>query len=68
MLALGIETSCDDCSVSVVKHTGEVLFLNRKSQDEVHQKFGGIVPELASREHEKKLLPSLKKSLKRVSS
>ena len=65
-LALGIETSCDDCSVSVVKEDGEVLFLNQKFQDHIHKKFGGIVPELASRQHEEKLLFLIDEALKEV--
>ena len=65
-LALGIETSCDDCSVSVVKEDGEVLFLNQSNQDHIHKNFGGIVPELASRQHEEKLLPLIDQALKKV--
>lgn len=62
-IALGIETSCDDCSVSVVKDSGEVLFLNQKNQDQIHKPFGGIVPELASRHHEDQLLPLINQAL-----
>lgn len=65
-VALGIETSCDDCSVSVVRDSGEVLFLNQKNQDHIHKKFGGIVPELASRRHEDQLLPLVEQALKIV--
>ena len=65
-LALGIETSCDDCSVSVVSENGEVLFLNQNSQDHIHKEFGGIVPELASRQHEQRLLPLIDQALKTV--
>ena len=63
-LALGIETSCDDCSVSIVKADGEVLFLNQQSQEHIHKEFGGVVPELASRQHEEKLLPLIDQALK----
>ncbi len=54
MLILGLESSCDDCSASVVEETasGPVLkSLVRRSQDEIHAPFGGVVPELAAREH-----------------
>jgi N6-L-threonylcarbamoyladenine synthase len=54
MRVLGLESSCDDCSASVVEETpsGPVLrSLVRKSQDEIHAPFGGVVPELAAREH-----------------
>ena len=64
--ALGIETSCDDCSVSVVKDNGEVLFLGQKNQDQIHKSFGGIVPELASRNHEDHLLPLINQALESI--
>ena len=64
--ALGIETSCDDCSVSIVKDNGEVLFLNHKNQDQIHNQFGGIVPELASRHHGDQLLPLIEQALKSI--
>lgn len=64
--ALGIETSCDDCSVSIVQDNGEVLFLNHKNQDHIHKKFGGIVPELASRGHEDQLMSLIDQALKTV--
>lgn len=54
MLILGLESSCDDCSASVVEETerGPVLkSLVRRSQDALHGPFGGVVPELAAREH-----------------
>ena len=54
MLVLGLESSCDDCSAAVVRETpaGPVLLaMTRKSQDELHGPYGGVVPELAAREH-----------------
>lgn len=54
MLLLGLESSCDDCSAAVVEETqaGPVLrSLVRRSQDDLHGPFGGVVPELAAREH-----------------
>ena len=65
-IALGIETSCDDCSVSVVKDDGEVLFLAKQNQNEIHKNFGGVVPELASRHHGDQLLPLIEQALKTV--
>ena len=53
MIILGIETSCDETAVSVCKN-GEILS-NIISSQEIHNKFGGVVPEIASREHEKVL-------------
>jgi len=54
MIVLGIETSCDETSVSIVqenKDGGKVLSEKVLSQVKKHQPFGGVVPELASREH-----------------
>ena len=65
-IALGIETSCDDCSVSVVKDNGELVFLAQKDQNPIHKPFGGVIPELASREHENHILPLIDQALKSV--
>jgi len=54
MLVLGLESSCDDCSAAVVEETPagpRLLSLVRESQDAIHGPFGGVVPELAAREH-----------------
>nr|WP_320131625.1 tRNA (adenosine(37)-N6)-threonylcarbamoyltransferase complex transferase subunit TsaD [uncultured Holophaga sp.] len=54
MLLLGLESSCDDCSAAVVRETPagpEILSLVRRSQDELHAPYGGVVPELAARDH-----------------
>ena len=64
--ALGIESSCDDCSVSVVRDNGELLFLAQKDQNQIHRAFGGVVPELASRDHENHILPLIDQALKVV--
>jgi N6-L-threonylcarbamoyladenine synthase len=51
---LGIETSCDECSASVVEQAGptaRVLSLATHSQIQIHRPFGGVVPEIASRNH-----------------
>ncbi|HJV48095.1 MAG TPA: tRNA (adenosine(37)-N6)-threonylcarbamoyltransferase complex transferase subunit TsaD [Geothrix sp.] len=54
MLVLGLESSCDDCSAAVVEETAagpQLRSLVRESQDAIHGPFGGVVPELAAREH-----------------
>ena len=51
ILTLGIESSCDETSVSVVKNGREVLSNFINSQVPIHEKFGGVVPEIASRNH-----------------
>lgn len=50
-LTLSIETSCDETSVAVLKGGREVLSNIISSQIEIHRKFGGVVPEIASRKH-----------------
>ena len=51
MIVLGIETSCDDTAAAVLDSAPSVLANVVSSQDLIHQRFGGIVPELASRQH-----------------
>ncbi len=51
MLALGIETSCDETAVAVVRDDGEILSNIIFSQIELHQPYGGVVPEIAARSH-----------------
>ena len=65
-LALGIETSCDDTGVSLVRSSGEVLFNEICNQNSIHHKFGGIVPELASRNHSFHILPLVEKALQKI--
>ncbi|MBE5822036.1 MAG: tRNA (adenosine(37)-N6)-threonylcarbamoyltransferase complex transferase subunit TsaD [Clostridiales bacterium] len=51
ILCLGIESSCDETSVAVIKNGRQVLSNVISSQIEIHKKFGGVVPEIASRNH-----------------
>lgn len=51
MLTLAIETSCDETSCAVIKDGREVLSNIISSQIDIHRKFGGVVPEIASRKH-----------------
>src|ERR1700682_2410602 len=51
VLLLGIETSCDDTATAVVRDGVRVLSNVSTNQDEFHAKYGGIVPEIASRRH-----------------
>lgn len=62
MLILGIETSCDETAASVVKDGKEILS-NVVYSQMVHNKYGGVVPELASREHIRTLVPVIKAAL-----
>ena len=51
ILVLGIETSCDETSIAVVKNGREILSNVIATQIEIHARFGGVVPEVASRNH-----------------
>jgi N6-L-threonylcarbamoyladenine synthase len=51
MIILGIETSCDETSAAVVNESHEILSSIVLSQDDIHAPYGGVVPELASRQH-----------------
>src|SRR5437868_8656939 len=60
---LGIESSCDETAAAVVR-SGEHMMSNVVfSQIAVHQQYGGVVPELASREHLRAILPVVRKAL-----
>ncbi|MFA4818030.1 MAG: tRNA (adenosine(37)-N6)-threonylcarbamoyltransferase complex transferase subunit TsaD [Parcubacteria group bacterium] len=66
---LGVETSCDETAVSVIRATGkniEVLSNTVSSQVKLHARWGGVVPNLAAREHLKNILPVLSLSLSRA--
>lgn len=56
-LILGIESSCDETAAAVVSHEGEVRSSVVASQVDTHGKYGGVVPELASREHLRSIVP-----------
>ena len=63
MLVLGIESSCDETAAAVVSDGREMLSSVISSQIEKHRPFGGVVPELASREHLDKIQPIVEKAL-----
>ena len=63
MRVLGIETSCDETAVAVYDGVAGLLAHEVYSQVDLHAAYGGVVPELASRDHLRKLLPLLKKTL-----
>ncbi len=67
MLVLGIETSCDETAAAVVRDGHEILSSVIASQINMHRPFGGVVPELASREHLDKIEPILTEALDRAS-
>jgi len=62
-MILGIETSCDETSVALLDRDGSVKVNLIASQIERHQPFGGVVPEIASREHLQHLFPLVERAL-----
>jgi N6-L-threonylcarbamoyladenine synthase len=64
VLVLGIDTSCDDTSAAVVHNGTEIISNVISSQTDIHKKYGGIVPELASRRHIEMIWPVVDESLK----
>ena len=60
---LGIETSCDDTAVSVVRDGTLILSNVIAAQTEMHKKYGGIIPEIASREHLMAIMPTVDAAL-----
>jgi N6-L-threonylcarbamoyladenine synthase len=66
MLVLGIETSCDETAAAVVLDGSEIVSSVIASQVETHKRFGGVVPELASREHLDKIVPIVEEAFERA--
>lgn len=64
MIVLGVETSCDETSVSIVKDGKEVLSNIIYTQIDIHKLYGGVVPEVASRHHLKKITYVFDQALK----
>jgi N6-L-threonylcarbamoyladenine synthase len=64
MLVLGIETSCDETGVAVYCNQRGLLAHRLYSQIDMHAQYGGVVPELASRDHIRKTLPLIQQTLK----
>jgi len=60
---LGIETSCDETAAAVVTQEGEIVASVVASQDELHAKYGGVVPEVASRRHLDLIAPVIEEVL-----
>ncbi len=59
---LGIESSCDDTSAAVLKNNK--ILANIMANQNVHEKYGGVVPELASRAHQQNIIPVVNEALK----
>ena len=66
MLVLGIETSCDETAAALVRDGHEIVSSVIASQIKTHERFGGVVPELASREHLDKIVPIVEEAFTRA--
>ena len=64
IIILGIESSCDDTSAAVLKN--EAILSNEIAGQQVHQAYGGVVPELASRAHQQNIIPVVDTALKKA--
>ena len=64
MITLGIETSCDETAASVIKGGREILSNIISTQIPLHQKFGGVVPEIASRKHILNIMPVIDEAVR----
>ena len=63
---LGIESSCDETAAAVVVDGREILSSVVSSQTDIHRKYGGVVPELASREHLRQIVPVVREALEKA--
>ena len=62
-LILGIETSCDETAAAIVDRDGRVLGASVATQHDLHEEYGGVVPEIASRAHLERVLPVVRAAL-----
>jgi len=63
LIVLGIESSCDETAAALVRDGNKILSSVVASQEEVHHRFGGVVPELASRRHLQSIIPVMRQAL-----
>ena len=66
MIVLGIESSCDETAAAVVRDGRQILSSVVSSQVDFHSKYGGVVPEIASRKHIEAVVPVVEESLERA--
>lgn len=64
MIVLGIESSCDDTSAAIIKDG--ILLSNIIAGQDIHKKYGGVVPELASRAHQQNIIPVVHHAIKKA--
>ena len=66
IIVLGIESSCDETAVAIVKNRTEILSSVVATQIDVHKEFGGVVPEVASRIHVENISMVIEEALKKA--
>src|SRR5437773_5454199 len=66
MLVLGVETSCDDTAAAVLRDGRRILANVVSSQDQIHGPYGGVVPELASRQDIRNIFPIVDDALQKA--
>ncbi len=66
MIILGIETSCDETSISLYDNKKGIIINKIYSQAYIHSKYGGVVPDIASKNHSKKIIKLIKKIIKKT--
>ena len=64
LILLGIESSCDDTSAAIIKDT--IILSNVVAGQEIHTKYGGVVPELASRAHQQNIIPVVQQAIEQA--
>lgn len=67
MIIFGIETSCDETSISLYSSKKGIIINEIYSQSYIHSKYGGVVPNIASKNHSKKIIKIIKKVIKKTS-
>ena len=65
-LLLAIESTCDETAAAVIDRDLRVLSNVVQSQDDLHRRFGGVVPEIASRAHVERIIPAIDEALRRA--
>ena len=65
-MILGLETSCDETAAAVITDDGEIVSNIVASQSELHARYGGVVPEIASRRHLELVSPVVREALERA--
>ena len=66
MIILGIESTCDETSASIVKNGKEILSLITASSADIHAEYGGVFPELACRHHIDVILPVIAEAIQKA--